>query len=257
MSGSTTTYRTARFLLSDYLVREQDNALSCPLWADGALVAPTQAGSTVSVYDSSNTAVVSGAAVTVTGNVATYTVSAATLPSTLSLGMGWRVEWSLVVSGVTTVYRNSAGLVRSRLAPVVTDADLFRRESSLNPSGSAPLSSLTDFQDYLDEAWVTLVGKLVGKGNLPHLIMEPSALREPHLYLTLHLVFEDFRTRLNETHVEKAKDYLARFEKAWDGLAFEYDTSDSGQSDGRRKRSANPTVWLGGFDSSPWDWRVR
>lgn len=247
MSGATTSYVTARFLTPDYIVRGSDNALSCPLWRDGALVAPTQAGSTVTVYDGANTAVYT-AGVTVAGSIAGVTIPAISLPSTLSLGMGWRVEWSLVVSGATTVYRNNAGLVRSQLAPVVTDADLFRRESALNPTGNAPVSSLTDFQDYLDEAWVTIHGRLTGKGNLPHLIMEPTALREPHLYLALHLIFQDFRTRLNETWKEKADEYLARFDKAWDGLAFEYSTGDSGQSDGRRKRAANPSIWLGGFD---------
>lgn len=246
MGGSQTTWTTARFLTPDYLVRGQDNALSCPLWADGALVAPTSG--TVSIYDTSNALVVDSAAVTVAGSIATYTVSAATLPSTLSLGMGWRVEWTLTVSSVATVYRNAAGLVRSRLAPVITDADLFRRVSGLNPNGSAPISSLTDYQDYIDEAWVTLHGKLTGKGSLPHLIMEPSALREPHLLLTLAGIFEDLRTRLNETYADQAREYRDRFDRAWGELAFEYDTGDSGQSDGRRKRAATPTIWLCGRD---------
>lgn len=246
MSGSSTSFRTARLLLPDYLVQGQDNAISCPLWQDGALVAPTSG--TVSVFDASNTAIVDGATATITGSIATYTVTAATLPASLSRGMGWRVEWSLVVSSTTTVYRNSAGLIKSQLAPVVTDADLFRRESALDPSGSAPVSSLSDYQDYIDEAWVTLTGRLAARGSLPHLVMEPSALREPHLLLSLHLIFQDFRTRLSETWTEKAADYRSQFEKSWDSLAFEYDTADSGQSDGRRKRSASPTVWLGGFD---------
>lgn len=246
MSGSATSFVTARLLLPDYLTQAQDNVISCPLYSQGALVAPTSG--TVSVYDASNTAVVDGAPVTITGSVATYTISAATLPSTLSRGMGWRVEWSLTVSGVSTTYRNSAGLVRSRLAPVVTDADLFRRESALNPDGTAPVSSLDTYQDYLDEAWVTIHGRLTGRGNLPHLVMEPTTLREPHLLLTLHLVFQDFRTRLNETWKEKADEYKAEYKAAWDGLAFEYDSTDSGQSDGRRKRSAVNSIWMGGFD---------
>lgn len=248
MSGATTTFTAARFLAPDYLVRGRDCAISCPLWRDGALVAPTQSGSTVSIYDASNALIVSAAAVTVTGSIATYTVSASSIPTSLTLGMGWRVEWSLIVSGTTAVYRNSAGLIRSPLAPMITDADLFRRESGLNPAGAAAISSLTDFQDHLDEAWVSLTGRLSSKGSLPHLIMEPTALREPMMFLALHLIFEDFRTRLNETWAEKAKDYHAKYEKAWSELTFEYDTGDSGRSAGGRKRSASPSVWLGGFD---------
>lgn len=246
MSGASTSFVTARFLTPDYLVQGRDNALSCPLWQSGALVAPSSG--TVSIYDPSNTAIVNAAAVTVAGSIATYTVPAATLPASLSRGMGWRVEWTLTVASVSTVYRNSAGLVRSLLAPVITDADLFRRESGLNPTGAAPISSLSTFQDKIDEAWVTLHGRLAGKGNLPHLIMEPTTLREVHLFLTLHLIFQDFRTRLNETWKEKADEYEEKADKRWSELAFEYDSSDSGQSDGRRKRSASPTLWLGGFD---------
>lgn len=252
MSGTTTTYVTARFLTPDYIVQGQDNALSCPLWRDGALVAPTQSGSTITIYDSGNNAIVSGAAVTVAGSIATYTLLASSIPSSLTRGMGWRIEWSLIVSGVSpspSVYRNSAGLVRSQLSPVVTDADLFRRVSGLNPTSAAPLSSLTDYQDYLDEAWVTIHGLLTGKGSLPHLIMEPTALREPMICLALSLIFDDFRTRMDsDKWGEQAKEYHARFEKAWSNLVFEYDTAGTGQSDGRRKRSANPTLWLGGFD---------
>lgn len=246
MSGSTTTFTTARLLTPDYLVQGRDNVISCPLWASGALVAPSSG--TVSVYDTSNTAIVSAATVTVSGSVATYTIPAATLPTTLSRGMGWRVEWTLVVGGVTTVYRNSAGLVRSLLAPVVTDLDLYRREPALNPSANGPLTSETTFQAWLDEAWVTILGRLAGKGNLPHLVMEPSTLREPHLYLALSLIFESMGTKLSEANAEKATRYHERFEKAWSELAFEYDASDSGQSDGRRKRAASPTLWLGGWD---------
>lgn len=248
MSGSSTTFTTARFLTPDYLVQGRDNAITCPLWRNGALVAPTQAGSTVSVYDAANNPIVNGAAVTVTGSIATCTIPASVLPSTLSRGMGWRVEWSLLVAGVVTVYRNSAGLVKCELAPVVTDDDLYRRESALDPAGSAPVSTLTTYQDFIDEAWVTLHGRLVGKGNLPNRIMEPSALREPHMMLALHLIFNDFRTRLNETWKEKADEYKVAWRDAYDGLAVEYDTTDSGASDGRRKRSMSPTVWLGGFD---------
>lgn len=250
MSGTSTTQLTARFLTPDYIVQGMDNALSCPLWRDGALVAPTASGSTVSIRDASNVLVVTAAPVTVTGSIACYTLAAASVPTSLTRGMGWRIEWSLVVAGVTpspTVYPNSAGLVKSTLSPVVTDADLFRRESGLNPSGTAPISSLTDYQDYIDEGWVVLSGKLVGKGNLPHLIMEPSALREPLICLVLSLIFEDFRTRLSDVWKEKATDYRARFDKAYADLSFDYAEAGNDQA-GRRKRSASPTCWLGGFD---------
>jgi hypothetical protein len=249
MSGAETSFITARLLMPNYLVQGQDNDLSCPLWQNGAIVAVTEAGSTVSVYDASGTVVVDAAAVTVDDDgIPTYTLAAALVPTTRSRGMGWRVEWSLVVNGKTKVVRNAAGLVKAAFFPVVADPDLFRREGALDPNGAAPISALTDFQDFIDEAVVTIHGRLAGKGSIWNLVMEPSALREPLLLLTLALVFEHLRTTLNETWKEKADDYRAQFKDAWDGLVFEYDATDAGASDGRRKRAGNPSVWLGGFD---------
>jgi len=241
-AGATTTHTTARFLAPDYLVQGLDNVLSCPLWASAGLVAP--ASGTCTVYDASNS-VISTGAVTVTASIATYTVSAAEVPSTLQRGTGWRVEWSLVVGSTTLpTIRNSAALVLSILTPVVTDADLFRRVSALNPSANDPITVETDYQDKLDEAWTSILGRLVGAGNLPQLIMEPSAMREPHLLLTLALIFEDLGSRLNEAHAAQGAMYRTRYEAAWSDLRFEYDTSQTGRADGRRKRGASATVFL-------------
>lgn len=243
MAGATSTFYTARFLLPDYIVRGQENVLSCPVYRDGALVTP--ASGTGTVYNSTNT-VVHSQTVSITGGIASITIPALTLPSTLSLESGWRVEWALIIDGVSHPIKNKAHLVRSELYPVVTDADLFRRVSSLNPAGSAPISSLTDFQDYLDEAWVVIVGRISGQGPLPYLIMEPTALREPHLLLTLALIFEDFETRLTEQYTEKAATYRERYEASFSTLKFEYDSDQDGRSDGPRKRAGMSTIWLTG-----------
>jgi len=243
-AGSATSFLTARFLLPDYLVRARDTALSCPVWQDGALVPPDSVG-TATIYDSSNTAISNGATVT-TGSISTYTVPAADVPSTLSLGTGWRVEWALTFTSVDRVFRNMAALVRSDLAPVVADNDLFRRVSGLDPAGTKPIHSLSDLQDYRDEAWVIIVGLLINLGNLPHLIVEPTALREAHLTLSLALIFEDFTTRLNEKHRETAAMYRERFTAAWAALRFEYDTAHQGRAGSRRKISAVGSVWLTG-----------
>lgn len=242
-SGAATSVYTARLLAPDHLERGRANALSCPVYQDGALVAPTEAGSTVSIYDASGTAKVDGAAVTVTASIATYSYNPA---ATLTLEEGWRVEWSLVISGTTHVFRNDAALVRKVLYPVVTDADLFRRVSALDPNGNSPISSLTDYQDYLDEAWATLQLRLLGRGSRPYLVMNPSAMREPHLLLTLALIFDDFATRLNQTYAERAAEYRRQFELAWGDLRFVYDEDDDGEADSQHRRAGQPVYWLTG-----------
>ena len=231
MAGADTTHYTARLLAPDLIERARANALSCPVYRDGALVAPT---GTVSIYDAANVAQVDGAAVTVSGSIASYSYTPA---ASLQLGTGWRVEWTLTLAGVVHVFRNDAALVRHRLYPVVTDADLFRRVSALDPSGSAPITSLSDYQDYLDEAWAEIQLRLIAKGNRPNLVLEPSALRQPHRDLTLAYIFDDLATRLNEAYQAQADRFRGFYETAWGHLNFDYDTDDDGVADQRRASS--------------------
>ncbi len=243
-TGAASTHYTARLLAPDLLERGRAQTLQCPVYRDGALVAPTEAGSTVSIYDAAGVAVVDGVAVTVTGSIAEYAYTPA---ASLDLGEGWRVEWSLIISGDPHLFRNDAALVRAALYPVVADADLFRRCSGLDPAGTSPLHSLTDLQDHRDEAWAEITLRLIAKGNRPNLVMSPSALRPAHLALSLALIFEDFASRLREAYREIAKDYRDQYEAAWRDLAFLYDEDDDGEiDDAHTRRPAQSTVWLSG-----------
>jgi len=237
-SGSTTQHTTARFLAPDLIVRGQSNTLSCPLTLAGAQVTPSSG--TVSVYSRDGTAVVDGASVSISGD-ASHTFTPA---STLQLEEGWRVEWSLVVLGETRIFRNDAALVLRELHPVLADDDLYRRVRALDPDSSSPISSLTTYQDYRDEAWAVIQLRLISLGNRPQLIMSPSALREPHLTLTLAMVFEDFSTSLSETYSLRAAEYRALYEAEWGRLRFSYDSDEDGRADSSGRRSAVPSIWL-------------
>lgn len=239
--GATSTHRTARLLGPDLLERGRANVLTCPLYSAGSLVAPDSG--TVTIRDGSD-AVVSAASATITGDVATYSY---TPPATLSLGEGWTVTWVLTIGSDELEVVNEAALVRRRLSPVVTDADLFRRVPSLDPAGSATITSATDYQDFLDEAWAEIQQRLIDQGNRPNLILSPSALRRVHLYLTLALIFEDLSTRLREDYTAQADRYRGMYSDAWRELNFVYDTDDDGVAETpARRRAATPTIWLGG-----------
>lgn len=242
--GAATTYLSARLLAPDMLERGVDQLIRCPVYQEGALVAPSVG--TVSVFDGSGTAVVDAQAVTITGSIAQYTVTAATTTS-LSLSESWRVEWSLTITGDVHVFRNDAALVRRALYPVVADADLFRRVSALDPASSACIHSLSTLQNYRDEAYSILVLRLLARGNRPNLVMSPSSLRTVHMSLSLSLIFADFSTRLSEAYGEHAAQYRHEFEQAWSLLSFLYDADDSGAADDTTgRRAAQPTVWTNG-----------
>lgn len=240
--ASTDTLYSALFALPELLERGRDNTIKCPVYRAGALVAPSSG--TVNVYDANNTLVVSAGAVTVSGSVAQYTVTAGVLASP-AMGDGWRVEWSLAMPDSTTrLFRNAGSLVRAAMAPPISDVDLFRRVSGLDPSSNVPLSNHTDYQTFIDEAHTEIQLRLISAGRRPWLVMEPSAMRQPYLLLTLALIFEDFRSRLNAAYAETAADYRRQYEAAWTGLTFHYDESTDGQSAQGRRKSSRPTTWL-------------
>ena len=242
----------ARLLLPDLIERGRDNVLTCPVYKDGDKSHPTSG--TISVYDASNREIVSAAAVSIVANIATYTLTAATLAGR-ALEEGWRIEWALVFSGVTVTFRNDAALVRYQLAPVVTDLDLYRLHPDLDPADSASLvPSGTNYQTWIEESWITLQLRLINVGNRPNLVMSPSSLREYHLYSTLELIARHFSTSTGQGKwAVLADSYSARAEKSWDTLNFTYDADDDGQADSNRRRAGQPVTFLGGAG----DWRYR
>ncbi|MBT7101755.1 hypothetical protein HN937_30540 [Candidatus Poribacteria bacterium] len=246
--SSTETRYSARFQMPDLLEQGRDNATQCPAYLDGALAEPSSG--TVTVFNAAGTEVVSAAAVVVSGSIATYTVLAAALAAE-NLEEGWVVEWALVMPDlVTHTFRNSAACVRRRLYPSITDLDLFRRESSLNPAGNDPVTTLADYQDFIDEADVDVQQRLIQKGNRPNLITDPSTLRPVWLYLTLSLVFEDMATRQNETWAAKAAHYRDMYEREFSRLSVLYDGDDDGMPDSAtNRRSLAGSVWLCGRSS--------
>jgi hypothetical protein len=244
MPWTAETAYTARFELPTELEQGRDNAVSCPVFRSGSLVAPDSG--TVSLFNSSGTAVVDAATVTITGNTATYTIPSATL-SGQSRSEGWRIEWVLTMpDGTVRTLDNEAMMVRRSLFPVVTESDLYRRASSLDPDSPHCITSETDFADKLDESWVTIMGRLLALGRRPHLILSPSALREVHLTHTLALIFEDLSARNADQYSETARMYREQQAAAWQDMRFQYDESDDdGRTVDTTRKSPMTSMWLG------------
>lgn len=223
---------TADFPTPDLLQRGRDEGLICRVRRAGAVAAPTEAGSTISVYDQSGTAIVDAAAVTVDSDgFATYTLLGSVTTS-LSLSKDWRIAWSLIMpDGVTHLFENRAVLCRRVPAPVVGEGALYSRVPALNPNGHSPITRETEFSSFIDEAWVVIVNRLVESGRRIELVLDPSALREVHLTLTLSLIFEDLAVRANASYSEAAAMYREQYETAWARLSPDTDTDDDGDKD--------------------------
>lgn len=231
------------FGLPDHVVRAASTTLTCPVVYEGAFVVPSSGTGTV--YDANGDSVHSQAVVVV-GDVATITVPPSAVPTTKSLESRWRVEWSLVLDGDTYVFSNRAHFIRSEIYPVVGDAQLFARESGLDPNSVSPHNpDVTNYQKYLDAAWETIVSRISSRGPLPFLIMDPTALREVHILLTLSRIFEDYSTRLKSAYSEKAQLYRELYQEEFSSLVFAYDADQDGKEDDRLT-TASPHIWLCG-----------
>lgn len=241
---------TARFPGPRFIVRNVAETIELRVYRDGALVTPSAV--TVSVYDANKTAIVDAQVATVSASVASYTIPAASTAD-LSLGQGWSIKWTATVAGQVINPINDAALVRRQLWPVVTDLDLFRRASSLDPSSSTVITSLSNYQDYIDEAWVEITNRIVNSGRRPNLVLSPYSFRECHLYLTLALIFEDLSTRLNEAYELRAQQYREQYRSAWKEVKALMDDDEDGFADDPHHRTAaDPTVWLGGRGGTRW-----
>jgi hypothetical protein len=241
--GPDTPY-TVRMPLPDLLVRGAGNTISVTLYRDGVAVAPS--GGAVSIFDATNTALVDAQTVTVTGTRVTYTASVLDIPNTTPLGEGWRIEWTLVATDSDqpdslVVVHQDAALIRHPLYPVITDGDLDQRMRGIDHTGRAA-HTVTDSQPAIDEAWIEIQHRLINTGRRPNLIMSPSALRMPHLFLALAIRLDG----LGPAYAEKAADYRRQYRDAWNEMTFLYDGDDDGQADSATEReSGTSSVWLG------------
>lgn len=184
-----------------------------------------------------------GTPVTVTNGIAQYTVLAAALPSTLAFEDNWRTEWSLVMpDGVTHLFRNDAALVKYRLYPTITDADIIRRARALDPASASVITNVQSYQWAIDECDVEVQNRLIGLQRRPWLIATPSALRQVWLNLSIAIVLEDLAVR-NAAYSEAAAAWRKRYEDAFAQARPQFDYDQDGVATDKRAAVKPATIW--------------
>jgi hypothetical protein len=229
----------ARLPAIDSIERGLSNTLSCPIYDDGALVAP--ASGTVSIYDPTNAAVVDGASVAIANSTATYTYAA---PTTLELAEGYRVIWTLSIGGVDHVFRNAAEVVRHRLYNPVTDLDVYRHAPALDPNGNDPITRDTSVDAQLTEAFAIVEQKLRERGRRPHLVFNPSAVRLAVIHCALALKFRSLSHRSGDNYADRAAEHEKLFRGELDTMQLTYAPNDDEQADDDQVGSGIGGVWL-------------
>lgn len=254
MSGQETRY-SPLIPYPQLLIRGRAQRVSLAVYQSGALVAPTQAGSTYTLSSNSGTVIVSAAAVTVASSVAYYDLTAVQLAATLALGEGYQEVWSLVMpDGTTRSWVRPAALARYDLPMVLQDSHL----EALYPNLSSERGpDQTSFQTQIDAAWDTLLRRLGSEGAYPYLLAHSAPdFLEPHRHLTLHLIFRWFYERTQaERYRDLYREHHALYEAAWTNLRPTGDWDHDGKvDDPEERRALSGIVHRGG---APSRWRLQ
>lgn len=149
--------------------------------------------------------------------------------------------WTVTHAGITEELDREAYLVLRALRPVITDDDLTTgRHSELRSLLSRKLST---FKGYRWEGWVWVNQQLIRWGRRPDLILNNSALREPHICKTLEFIFRDWALELSADgrYDKEEEKYRACADSQMEQLMLDYDADQDGVTDGT-VTAAQPTI---------------
>ena len=218
------------------------NQLRAELYVSGVLTAPDSGTATVFQPDGQQVAT---GAVTVTDSVATFSVS---ISDTALLGDQYRVEWALTVGAETYRHRTRAEVVRKRLVCPISVVDLFRLAPQLDADATDSVSrfSVSDYADFIAEAWIWTQVQVRSAGRRPDLISSADALRECTLMKAMAMVYgalmlagADRFSELHTLHDQKAA-------RAFRNARLEYAPDDALNERAQRPGRAS-SLWLMGI----------
>lgn len=239
--------RPAPYLLE----RGAEQTITAPIrhGADGSLVAPDSG--TVTINRPDGTALVSGAAVTVSSSTATYTVTPA---ASEALGAGWDVLWTLTIAGVVyPTFRQSAYLVKYVPPMMVSARDLFTRIPELEHRVPQAQDAATrggsgdGWQPQIDEAYYELIRRLLADGREPWKIREATGYRDWLLTRALQLCVGTISFGPDSTWAQHGKALHFEMQRVTSALRFQYDDEAAGI-----RRSGSPVIRLSAVGRPLW-----
>jgi hypothetical protein len=212
-------------------------------------VAPSSGVFTLTAPDAST---VSTGSVTVSSSVATYSIPAGDLPSSLAYGGGYRERWKLTFSdGTVTEGQRPAYLAREPLYCPVTQADLDQQVPGLASLLGASTSNL---QGWIDLAWGDTLERLIQGGQWPDAIVDVDGLAHGVRALALAYTYEAFATA-SPDYAITAATYRTRAESALGAVRYRIDSDQDGYADEERRhgtpvmRRSSPRI--------PWTYGAR
>ena len=241
MSTSETLY-TPDWPRPQVLVRGRTQTVQASLSRSGAAAAVTSGTYTLTRPDHS--ALISAGVVTVSGGVASYSVTAALLDSTEPMGPGWLESWELLMpDGVSHTYIRDCSVGQYQLALMVSDSDLT---DGRYPDLATELgTTLTDFQAFRESAFNELIRKLHADGTLAHRIITTSSTYDFIWNASLRNIFAYlFRLSDGERHRMLYEEHRSATTAAYLNLSAKLDNDDDGFADEDQVKQLGGVVHL-------------
>ena len=242
---SSSTPYAAQIRAIELLERGRAQTSELKLYRDGAQLVPTAA--TYTLIKPTGADLLSGqtASIAPSGTVS-YAHTAEQLANSENLGEGYVQEWTVTIDGDEYLFRRMAALVRRRLYPVVSDIDLTATYSDL---ANVRPSSLTSYQQYIDDAWYQILRRIRNRGmGYEYLMMSAESFFEAHRHLSLYLIFRDFHSSLGQSngrYLDLANEHYRLYRDEFDSINFIYDEDHDGEADDPDKRTrGQPTIFL-------------
>ena len=242
---SSSTPYAAQIRTVELLERGKAQTTEIKIYHSGSQLIPTAA--TYTIIKPTGSDLLTGATANIDGNgTVSYAHTAEQLANTEQLGEGYVQEWTLTIDGDEYLFRRMAALVRRRLYPVVSDIDLTATYSDLD---NLRPSTLTSYQQYIDDAWYQILRRIRNKGmGYEYLMMSPESFFEAHRHLALYLIFRDFHSSLGQSngrYLDLANEHYRLYRDEFDAINFVYDVDHDGDADDPNKRTrGQPTIYL-------------
>ena len=241
---------TPRFAAPDLIEREKATRLAMEIQYEGAKVVPVSG--LVTLRRADNSYVLNAVAATVSDGVAVYDLSA--IAATYAVSRRWLQEWELTFAdGQVHTFRRGTHLCLRRLYPCVTVGHMTRRHWDLarlvaKSNGNAVL------QGYLDDAWDTVLLRLISDGVYPQQVMSGEDTIEAHKALALGRAFTDIMLGPmgEEKYGSLAKFYLDAYEAAWTSMRLTIDRDEDNRppSAAEQGQAEQGMIQLGGAPRS-------
>ncbi len=208
------------------LARGRDQVSEVVAELDGTTVAPT-AGTYTLVAPNGTT--ISDPAVTIVDSVATVTIPAADLGTTVAYGVGYYELWTLTLDGVPRSFRRAAVVGRFELHPPVRQLHIVQQEypDLLTQFAAYP----TGLGSIMDGAWSECLRYLWRQGIPSDIVVNPSDVFDWYRHVGLERVFRALLQMQDNLRWDTLRLYhLDAAKAARDGLRVQLDPDRSGDA---------------------------